>query len=586
MISVGRGIRLLRAHWVMKIGLYLALAMLIISCRQIKTPDYLRIGLVAEPKTLHVWLASDRNSKKILSLIYQPLYTRDPLTLEQVPWLAAAPPVYNPKNISYTIKLRPARWSDGSEVTSADVAFTGRLIRSFKIPRRYSRWKFVKKIATPDKRTVVFYLKSPKAIFTTRTLTTPIVPRKQWQAIAKAAKKKEKPLAALLNYPITQPLGCGPFVLKEWRQGTYLHLKKNSHFFGTHTRIAGRTLGPYVTDLLFKVYGTSDVAILALKKGTIDMFWWPLQPGYINDLRNNKDIRLFSNEKSALYFMGFNLRHPPFNDVKLRHAMATLIDKKFITHRILQDQGTPMHSIVPAENQFWCCNDVPGYGDGLTREERVKRAFQILTSAGYTWDVPPVSSDGKVGMAKGFRLPNGKLMERFTILTPPADYDPLRAMSGMMIQQWFRSLGMPAFARPMAFGALLNKIKSQHDFDVFILGYGNLSLDPDYLRVFFYSKNDKPRGWNMSGYHSKDFDQIAKASRSAMDSEKRRQLIFRMQQLVMADIPYLPLYKPSVIEATRIGRFEGWVNMLEGIGNIWSFCEVKPVSARPRGVAE
>ncbi len=345
-------------------------------------------------------------------------------------------------------------------------------------------------------------------------------------------------------------------------------------------------LGPYIDDLLFKVYGTSDVAILALKKGTIDMFWWPLQPGYINDLRKNDNIRLFSNEKSALYFMGFNLRQPPFNDVKLRHAMATLIDKKFITHRILQDQGTPMHSIVPAENQFWCCNDVPRYGDDLTWEQRVKRAFQILTDAGYTWDVPPVDSHGKVSIAKGLHLPDGRLMERFTILTPPADYDPLRAMSGMIIQQWFRALGMPAFARPMAFGALLNKIKSEHDFDVFILGYGNLSLDPDYLRVFFYSKNDKPRGWNMSGYHNKNFDQMARASRSAMNSENRRQLIFRMQQLVMADIPYLPLYKPSVIEATRIGRFKGWVNMLEGIGNIWSFCEVKPVSSRPGGITE
>ena len=561
------------------LGFCLLLAFTIASCRQFDASDYLRIGLIAEPKTLHVWLASDRNSRKILSLIYQPLYTRDPVTLEQVPWLAADKPVYDPENISYTIKLRPARWSDGSEVTSDDVAFTGQLIKSFKIPRRYSRWKFIKKIATPDKRTVVFYLKSPQAIFTTRTLTTPIVPRKQWQPIAEAARKKEKPLAALLNHPIYHPLGCGPFVLKEWRQGTYLHLKKNPYFFGTHTKIAGRSLGPYINDLLFKIYGTSDVAILALKKGTIDMFWWPLQPGYIKDLSKDPHIQLFINQKSALYFMGFNLRRPPFNDVKLRQALATIIDKKFITHRILQGQGVPMYSIVPAENRFWCCDTVARYGDGLSRENRIKKAYKILTGAGYTWDVPPVDSDGNVGPARGLRLPDGNLMDRFTILTPPADYDPLRAMSGMMIQQWFRAMGMPAYARPMAFGALLNKIKTEHDFDTFILGYGNLSLDPDYVRVFFYSKNDKPRGWNMSGYHNSDFDKIARASRSAMIPTERQKLIYRMQELVIAAVPYLPLYKPSVIEAVRNERFTGWVNMLEGIGNIWSFCEVKPVTA-------
>ncbi len=565
--------------WV-KIAFLLATVALVTACRPARVPDYLRVGLVAEPKTLHIWLASDRNSRKILSLIYQPLYIRDPVTLKQVPWLAAAPPIYDPTTISYTVTLRPARWSDGSEVTSADVAFTGRLIRSFKIPRRYSRWKFVKKITTPDKRTVVFYLKSPKAIFTTRTLTTPIVPRKQWQPIAAAARKKKKPLKALLDTAISHPIGCGPFILREWRQGTYLYLTRNPYFFGTHSRIAGRLLGPYVNGLLFKIYGTSDVAILALKKGTLDMFWWTLQPGYIADLRKDTHIRLFSNEKSALYFMGFNLRRPPFSDVRLRRAMATLIDKKFITHRILQNQGAPMYSIVPAENRFWCCEDVPRYGDDLTWEERVRRAFRILSNAGYSWDVPPVGEDGRIRPASGFRLPDGKLMARFTILTPPADYDPLRAMSGMMIQQWFRALGMPAFARPMAFGALLNQIKSAHDFDVFILGYGNLSLDPDFLRVFFYSKNDKPRGWNMSGYHNPDFDRIAKASRSAMNREDRRKLIFEMQKMVMADIPYLPLYKPSVVEAVRKGRFTGWVNMIEGIGNIWSFCEVRPVAGR------
>ncbi len=76
-------------------------------------------------------------------------------------------------------------------------------------------------------RAAIRFLKSPKAIFTTRTLTTPIVPQKQWQSIAEAAKKKDKPLAALLNHPITHPIGCGPFVLKEWRQGTCLHLEKN-----------------------------------------------------------------------------------------------------------------------------------------------------------------------------------------------------------------------------------------------------------------------------------------------------------------------------------------------------------------------
>ena len=54
--------------------------------------------------------------------------------------------------------------------------------------------------------------------------------------------------------------------------------------------------------------------------------------------------------------------------------------------------------------------------------------------------------------------------------------------------------------------------------------------------------------------------------------------MYAEQALIARDLPYLPLYKPSVVEAVRTDRFEGWVEMLEGIGNIWSMCQVKPVN--------
>ncbi|MBW1779251.1 MAG: ABC transporter substrate-binding protein [Deltaproteobacteria bacterium] len=539
--------------------------------------DMLKMGLLEEPKTLNVWRASDRWSRKVLGLMYQPLYVRDPKTLKLVPWLAAEEPVFDEKNLCYTVKLRPAKWSDGTELTSEDVAFTGNFINEFKVPRYRSKWSFIKKIETPDKHTVKFYLKSPKAIFVTRSLTTPIVQKKEWKDLIEAAKKTEKPLKTLLNEKITSPVSSGPFVLKEWKSGAFLYLQKNTYFFGTGKTINGRLLGPHIDGVIFKIFGTSDAAILALKKGSIDMFWWGIQPGYMEDLRSNPDIELFQNEKSALYYMGFNVRKAPFNDPNLRRAIATLVDENFIIKRILQGYGVRMYSIIPPGNTFWYCPDVPKYGEGLDREARIKKAFGILRDAGYTWQTAPVDSSGKVVNGEGIMLPNGKLMEKFTILTPPADYDPHRAMCGMMMQEWLRMLGIPAYSKPMAFGALLQQVKVRHDFDSFVLGYGNLSLDPDYLRNFFISRNDKPRGWDMSGYNNPQFDKIADESASAMNRDKRRALIWEMQKIIMRDVPYLPLYNPKLIEAVRKGRFTGWVQMLGGVGSIWSFCELKPV---------
>jgi peptide/nickel transport system substrate-binding protein len=366
--------------------------------------------------------------------------------------------------------------------------------------------------------------------------------------------------------------------LEQWWQGAFLHLKRNPHFFGTGKTINGRSLGPFFDDLVYTVYGTSDVAILALKKGDIDMFWWPIQPGYMADLSNQKHIRLYTNEKSALYFIGFNLRRPPFDDQALRRAVAYLIDKDFITSRILQGQGTKMFSVVPAENRFWYATDLPRYGDGLSRESRMKSAYRVLADAGYSWDVPPVDDAGNIQPASEIRMPGGQPLGRFTILTPPADYDPHRATSGLMIQEWLRELGLRAYARPMAFSSLLQQVKGNHDFDAFILGYGRLRLDPDYVRNLFHSANDKSRGWNMSGYHNPDFDEAADRSTSEMDPVKRQALVIEMQQMIARDLPYIPLYKPSVVEAVRTDRFDGWVEMLEGIGNLWSMCQVKPVS--------
>ena len=123
--------------------------------------ETMKIGILEEPKTLNIWFATDAWSNRVLNLIYHPLYIRDPKTLKPVPWLAESAPQFDKDKLSYTVRLRQARWSDGSEFTADDVAFTGNIIRKFKIPRNYSKWKFIKDIEVVDKHTVRFVLARP-----------------------------------------------------------------------------------------------------------------------------------------------------------------------------------------------------------------------------------------------------------------------------------------------------------------------------------------------------------------------------------------------------------------------------------------
>ena len=81
----------------------------------------------------------------------------------------------------------------------------------------------------------------------------------------------------------------------------------------------------------------------------------------------------------------------------------------------------------------------------------------------------------------------------------------------------------------------------------------------------------------MSGYHNEAFDKLADASRKEMDRIKRQEMIWEMQRIIAHDLPYIPLYNPTIVEGVRTDRFTGWVSMIEGVGNIWSFSTLKPV---------
>jgi len=537
----------------------------------------LKVGVLEEPKSLNAWLATDVWSSRVIRMIYEPLYVREPKNLDLVPWLAAAMPQYDPQAQTYTIKLREAKWSDGSEFTADDVAYTAWLIQAFKIPLFYDLWDTVTKVEVLDPRSVRFTLKGPLATFVSRTLATPIVQRAQWEAIAEKASQADKPLARLRETKIAKPIGTGPFMLSQHQSGVLMHLQSNPHYWGRGQTIAGIQLGPHIQGMLLKVFGTADAAILGLRKGDIDFYWNGILPGYLAELKDNKEITLFHGKKSALYFLGFNLRRPPMNDLAFRQAVATLVDKDFIVDRILQGAGEAMTSVVPEGNTYFHHPKCQAWGQGLTKEQRIKAAYEILKKAGYTWKTPPVDAQGQVQKAELMSGPNDANLEGLTLLTPPSDYDPNRAMAGMMIQEWLKDLGVPVAARPMAFSAMLQQVKSRHDFDLFVLGYGRLNLDPDYLRTFFSSGQDKPGGWNMSGYRNPRYDELANRSEEEMDPAQRRAILREMQMILSQDLPYLPLYNPALVEGVRADRFAGWVEMVDGIGNNWSFLNLKPV---------
>jgi peptide/nickel transport system substrate-binding protein len=203
-----------------------------------------------------------------------------------------------------------------------------------------------------------------------------------------------------------------------------------------------------------------------------------------------------------------------------------------------------------------------------------------LTGAGYKWEIPPLESKGSAQQAKGLIMPDGQLVPNMTILSPSADYDTEMATSGQVIVEWLQDLGLSVTWKPMAFGALLQKVRYERDFDMFIMGWRGLSVDPDYLRRFFHSSYDSPNEWNYTGYHNADFDRLAEEQIERVNLQQRRKIVMDLQSQLTKDLPYIPLFVPHRMEGIRTDKFEGWTSISGGVGNIWTFCMLKPIRSQ------
>jgi len=561
--------------------------------------NLLRVGVLGEPRSLNPFQATDAWTRRVTGLIYQPLYLVDPKTQELIPWLAVDQPEYDLQTRTVIFHLRQAQWDDGSDFSADDVVFTARLFKKFQITRYYDHWSFITKIEAPDKRTVRLTLEKPEAILYSRTLTSWIVSKKQWEPVAQEAERAlsgmsqanggesgmelyesgasalERAREIIQTHQLSHPVGIGPFIFKEWKKRSHLILKKNPDFFAQGELIAGRTVGPYIDTLMLKRYDSLEAATLALKEDKIDFLWKGVSHAFVKEFKNDPNIELVDALDNGYRYLAFNLRKPPMSDHAFREAVAYIIDKDFIVERVIHSFGVRLDTVVPPNNEFYFNPNTPKYGQGMNREERVKTAFKILSDAGYHWNKPPMNDQGKIQKGEGLRMPDGNSVSPLTILTPTAGYDIEMATPGQVIQQWLQEFGIPMRWEQTPFANLLAEVREGRKFDMYILGWRSLPTDPDYLRRFFSSSLDGSNPWNYTGYNSPTFDQLAELQAGAMFLKTRRRAVLNMQEILMKDLPYIPLFVPKRLEGIRKDRVEIDKELFRGVGGVWFFSVLK-----------
>ena len=370
-------------------------------------------------------------------------------------------------------------------------------------------------------------------------------------------------------------------VVTEYASGAYSEANPNTGttetYYGEPTgeKLLEYTVGPHVESALFSIYGNQDAAILALTSGDIDYVFNPLglEKGFQERVRNTPDLQVVANANNGVRYLGFNVRKPPMNIKEFRQAIGTVIDKEFVTQTILQDAAIPVYAMVPEGNGFWHNPDVPKYGQGLTRGERLEQAVALLKSAGFTYEEEPeISEDGNfvAKAGKGLKMPDGNPVPEMEMLAPSAGYDPMRSTFAIWVERWMNDIGIPVRANLTGFNVIVDELFSDtvaDDLDIWILGWG-LSIFPDYLENFFNTRHSPEigAGYNWGGYSNTEFDDLSIGLLSETTIEGAKDKVFRLQEFLAEELPYVTLFTTPKLDAYRPARIEfPYTSVLGGI---------------------
>lgn len=403
-----------------------------------------------------------------------------------LPDLAASWTV-SPDGLVYTFTLRrDVQWHDGTPFTAADVRWTLEAIRKDGFMR--TALAPVASIAAPGAHTVVITLQHPWAPFAVDLggLGMAILPRhlyegRDWRA----------------NPANHRPIGTGPFRFSRW-DGDTLVLEANDRYFRR---------GPFVSRVRFTAAGAED-SEWRLRRGDAD--YSIVRPPALVAGAAAPPVVVRMLPSSARYYLVMNLRRPPFDDVKVRRAIAQAIDRPEIVRTALGGVGAPAVGwyTPDVEWAYHAAARVPAYAPAASR-----RAFAARN----------VSARLRV---------SGRTTAALVVPNLP----PLRDVADEIHRQ-LSAAGLTTDLVKVPLLEWQRRVMRARDFDLSIFG-GTHGPDPDALRQRFAA--DTETGGYL-GYVNPRFQAAVEAGARTNDIEQRAAAYHQAQEILAADVPFVPL---------------------------------------------
>ena len=455
---------------------------------------------IGEPSGLIAMVAGESAAAAISSNIFNKLLKYDKnLDIEgelAESWQVSA----DQKTIIF--KLKPnLKWADGKPLTSADVLWTWQAVIDEKTGSPYaSDYQLVKKAEAPDPLTFSVTYQQAYAPALDSWSGLQILPKHLLQG-------QDLHTTAFARSPV----GSSYYQLDSWTHGENIKLSRN----------ASSVLGPAQIDkLVTRIIPDSSAQFLELMADNIDsMSLDPIKYARIIPARPElkQKLALYKELGSGYTYMGFNLKHKPFDDVRVRHAINYAIDKQEIIDGVYLGLGIDIASPYKPGTR-WSNPNLKSYAYDP------KKAKALLKEAGFT------DADGD-----GFLERDGKPFS-FEIIT---NQNKEREKTAVLIQRRLKDVGIDVQIRAMEWASFISRFIKTGDFDVVVLGWG-LGLDPDQFNIW-HSSQQAPGQFNFIGYNNATIDKLLEQGRLELNPDKRMKIYHEFAKVLLEDSPIVYL---------------------------------------------
>ncbi|MBI4227216.1 MAG: peptide-binding protein [Candidatus Omnitrophica bacterium] len=454
---------------------------------------------IGEPSTLVPIVAADSASHGICSLLFNGLVKYDK-TLQLAGDLAER---WEALDRGLTLRFhlrRDVRWHDGAPFTADDVRFTYDALINPAVRTPYrGDFERIRALRILDPWTLEITYAEPFAPGLA-SWTMWIMPRHLLQG----QDLHTTPFAR-------QPVGTGPYRFRRWRSAELIELDANPDYF------AG---APAIRGWIERIIPDEATTFLELQTEGVDLA--SLTP--LQYQRQTNTPFFAAHYQRARYpsfgytYLGYNLRHPLFQDPGVRQALNLAIDKREIVQGALLGLGqVATGPFLPDSWAFDPAVAAAPYDPA--------RARALLAEAGWR------DTDGD-----GWLDRDGRPFA-FTILT---NQNLTRELTAQIIQQRLKAIGIRVQVRVVEWSSLLAHFIHPRRFEAILMGWG-LSPEPDPYDIWHSSKT-KPGEFNFIGYANPVVDRLLEDGRQTFDQTQRAAIYHELQRILYHEQPVCFLY--------------------------------------------